>query len=473
MLRKLATHTAIYGLAPHISKIASIFVLPIVTQFLTPVDYGVYGVITATVGSISVLSSLGLRVVLVNSFYKSPHRYKWVWRQIYGFLSIWVIPYAVLSGTLVYFIIPEEAKHHVWEIIAINVLPLVFFGQTSTLATTYYQINKKPFPIAIRTALFGTLTVLLNLYMIAVLKMGYMGWFWSTFIVNALNNISYWIPLNYSLGIRPIFKFKWRLMKNSLRISLPTVPHYYSTYLLNASDKMVMEFLKVPTENIGKYNVAYTFGNYFNNLGVAAGFAVGPILNECYKRGEELKARNLIFILQVVFFAMTFLISIWMRELLSFFIQNDALNQVYNLSVIIVMGYNYRPMYFGSNAKLLYTEKTKVLWRVSFIAGATNVLLNIIFVSWIGYEAAAFTTFASLMYMGYAGFFLNDFRSDNRVNYYPMLWLAATVILTAIAYVIVYTSVWNKVIITAIVSPIFGYLLLRIRKMLHESKRNR
>ncbi|HEY5750345.1 MAG TPA: oligosaccharide flippase family protein [Chryseolinea sp.] len=127
MLRKLFSHTAIYGLAPHVSKIASFFVLPIITQYLTPTDYGVYGVVTATVGSISVFASLGLRVVLVNSFYKSPGHYKWLWRQVYGFLSLWVIPYAFISAALVYFIIPEEAKPHVWQIIFINVAPLVFF----------------------------------------------------------------------------------------------------------------------------------------------------------------------------------------------------------------------------------------------------------------------------------------------------------------------------------------------------------
>src|SRR5688572_31754143 len=250
MLRKLFSHTLIYGAAPHVSKIASFFVLPIVTQYLSPIDYGVYGVLTATIGSVSVFASLGLRIVLVNSFYKSPSQYKWLWRQIYGFLSIWVIPYALASAGLVYWIIPEEAMENVWTIIFINVAPLVFFGQTSTLATTYYQINKKPLPIALRTAFFGTLTVLLNLYTIAVLRLGYMGWFWSTFIVGVLNNLSYWIPLNTTLGIKPIFNFKWRTIKKSLKVSFPTIPHYYSTYLLNSSDKVVLEFLNVSTANI-------------------------------------------------------------------------------------------------------------------------------------------------------------------------------------------------------------------------------
>jgi len=473
MLRKLFSHTAIYGVAPHVSKIASFFVLPIITKYLTPLDYGVYGVVTATVGSISVFASLGLRVVLVNSFYKSPGQYKWLWRQVYGFLSLWIIPYAAISATLVYFIIPEEAKSHVWQIIFVNVAPLVFFGQTNTLATTYYQVNKRPIPIAIRTAVFGTLTVLLNLYTIAVLKLGYMGWFWSTFVVGMLTNVSYWIPLNFKLGIKPVFNFKWRLIKNNLSISLPTIPHYYSGYLLNSSDKLVLEFLKVGTDSIGKYNVAYIFGNYFNNIGNASGLAIGPLLNECYKKDDDRTARNLIFLQQVVFFAMSFTVSIWLKELFQIFIRNAALNTMYYLGVIIVMSYNYRPMYFGANAKLLYEEKTAVLWRVSFIAGVINVGLNLLLIPFFGFEAAAYTTFAALAYMGYAGYFTKAFRNSNSINYYPVVWLLASIALTVLAFVMVFQSLILKTIVTAVMIPVVAGCILRLRKKMYGKKGSR
>ena len=72
MLKKLFSHTAIYGLAPQITKIASFFSLPLITAELTDLDYGIAGIMTAYTASISVLAALGLKVVLVNSFFKSP-----------------------------------------------------------------------------------------------------------------------------------------------------------------------------------------------------------------------------------------------------------------------------------------------------------------------------------------------------------------------------------------------------------------
>ncbi|HYH16696.1 MAG TPA: oligosaccharide flippase family protein, partial [Flavisolibacter sp.] len=324
MLKKLFSHSVIYGLAPHVPKIASVFALPIVTKYLTELDYGVSGIIMAVAGAISVFSSLGLRMILVNSFYKSPGQYKWAWRQIYGFLTLWNIPYALILSIILYLFIPIEVKADQWEIIFLNVAPIVFFGPTSTLATTYFQLKQQPLQIAIRTVIFGFLTVLLNIYFIAYKHMGYMGWFAASCIVSMLSSISYWWPLNKKLRLTPIFNFKWRLIKKSLSVSLPTVPHYYAGYLLNSSDRVVMKFLSVPTTGIGLYNSAYTIGNLMANAGIAAGTAVGPLMNQAFKEKKDIVARNLVFILQVAFFAITFILSIWLKEIFFILIKNET-----------------------------------------------------------------------------------------------------------------------------------------------------
>lgn len=467
MIKKLFSHTAIYGLAPQIAKLANFFVLPIITLDLTDVDFGVAGVMTAYTSAISVLAILGLRIILINSFYKSPGQYKWAWRQIYGFLILWNFIYAILLSVLIYWVVPVEAIENRWLIMILNVAPIVFFGPTSNIGSTYYQVNQKPLQIGVRTAILGILGVLLNLYFISYLKMGYMGWFWSAFIVGISSNLSYWYPLNFSIGIKPIFNFKWRLIKKSLKISLPTVPHYYSGYLLTTSDKMVMDLLKVGTNDIGKYNVAYTVGNMVQQLGVASGMAVGPIMMERYKKGDDKGARNLIFLLQALFFFGTFLLCLWLKEVFQFLIRNEALAQMYPLGIIIIMSYNYRPMYLGANNKLFYTEKTNVIWKVTFVAGLLNVLLNIFLIPYFGFEVAAFTTFVSLMFMGYAGFYLKVFKEINLVKFYPMAWLLATIVLSLLAFYAVELTYYLKSVISSILILFFLFLSIRYKNKLN------
>jgi len=80
MIKKLFSHSLIYGLAPQISKIAGIFALPIITKDLTDIDFGIWGTTMAYFGSLQALLLLGLTVVISNSFFKMPSQYKWLWR---------------------------------------------------------------------------------------------------------------------------------------------------------------------------------------------------------------------------------------------------------------------------------------------------------------------------------------------------------------------------------------------------------
>ncbi len=465
MLKRLFSHTVIYGLAPQITRVASVLSLPIITQYLTSTDFGVYGIITAVAGSIAALNTLGLRIILTNSFYKSPEQYKWGWRQIYGFLMLWNLPYALILASILWWFVPSEAHVHRWEIIALNVAPAILFGPTAVIGVAFYQLKQLPMQIGIRTAIFGIVTVLLNIFFIAFLNMGYMGWFISTGISTILSQMSYFIPINFKLGLTPIFNFKWRYIKRSLAISLPTVPHYYASYLLDTSDRLIMKVCGISTASVGLYNAAYTVGNLFKQFGNAAGFAIGPMMNAAYKAGEELKARNLVFILQITYFLLTFIAAIWLKEIFLFLLKNEELQSTYPLGIIILMAYNYRPMYFGANYKLFYFEKTKSLLKVSFVAGIMNVILNFALIPFFGYKVAAITTFVSLMYMGYAGYYLSVSKALNNVNYYPVRWLAITVCLTLISFLFVEQNIIIKLIIT-LTATLTGYAF--IRKFSHE-----
>src|SRR5690606_1432162 len=141
-------------------------------------------------------------------------------------------------------------------------------------------------------------------------------------------------------------------------------------------------------------------------------------------------------------------LSIWLKEIFAFLIRNEELAQVYPLGIIIIMAYNYRPMYLGANNRLFYHEQTKVLLKVTFIAGIINLILNLTLIKFFGYQVAAYTTFAALVYMGYTGYFLKQYKSTKTLEYYPIYWLIATIILTIIGYYIVELNIYLIAIIT-------------------------
>lgn len=60
MIKKLFTNSAIYGIAPHVPKIVSVFILPLLTTRLTDVDYGIAGTIAAYTMALAAFQRLDL-----------------------------------------------------------------------------------------------------------------------------------------------------------------------------------------------------------------------------------------------------------------------------------------------------------------------------------------------------------------------------------------------------------------------------
>jgi O-antigen/teichoic acid export membrane protein len=140
---------------------------------------------------------------------------------------------------------------------------------------------------------------------------------------------------------------------------------------------------------------------------------------------------------------------------------------MYYLGVIIVMSYNYRPMYVGANSQLMYNEKTNILWKVSFTAGIINIILNLILIPIIGFEIAAFTTFISYMFMGYSGYFLKVYKRLTPLNYYPLLWLTLTIVLSVVVYQLKDINFIHKIIVSVVASLFFGTIILVLNKKLN------
>lgn len=464
-LRKLLSDSLIYSIGPQIPKIASIFVLPIITQHLSATDYGIAGLIATYTGLLSGIGDLGFSIIMVNSFYKYPNKWQFIWRQYHFYLSIWSIIFAFLQALLLYCTIPKEARSNTFEIITLLTIPVVFFNITTTFATRYYQFARKPMFVSLVSAFVGVLAIFLNLYTIAYLKMAYMGWLYSSFICSMITFLCYLYPVYFKYKLFPIFKFRIKFLVNNLKISLPLIPHNYSSYLLNSSDRMVMDYSNIPTKNIGEYNLAYTFGGYMEFFGNAVGMAIGPTYNKLYSKKHRESDRFVYIItewLQFSFILACFMVSLWSKELFDFLISNKQLKTVYPLAIIIIMGYAYRPYYWSAINRLQFNQKTDQLWKISFIAGLLNIILNLIFIPIYGIYAAATTTFFSLLYIGFSGYFLQVFKELETEKYYPKETMLTIILITCFVYLIKDVSVGHKLIISAFsMICYFGYILNR------------
>lgn len=459
-IKKLSVNSLVYALGPQLPKIVSLLMLPIITPHLSARDYGVFGTLMAYAAAITALKDLGLTSVLSVSFYKYPNRYKFIWNKLFALSTVWSIPLSFILALVIYLILPKAESQYYLMIVLLNCLPLVLFEPTKWLGRKYFQLIQKPIPIVTFNGIAALGGVVSNYITIVILKMGYLGWFISSFVISFISFLPYlWIIVK-SIKLRFDFNMNQKWLKRYLAIGLPVLPHFYSTYLLDASDRLILNWYHIPFDDIGLYSLAYTLGGYFAIVGNALGEASGPMYMKLFRSEtieDEIKAKNLTFVMQGGTLLLAFLVALWMKEAFGLLIRNESLKMGYLITVIIVMSYSYRPIYFGPISKLQYLLKTKELWKISFVAGALNVVLNFILIPFYGIWGSVLATFIATMFMGFRGYLLKSFRDNNPVNYYPLLWFLAICASTLLVYFIKDVHFVCKAILTLMILTSAAY----------------
>lgn len=453
-------NTLLLSIAPFLPKVINVILLPIMTRYLKDVDFGISATISAYSQSIGAFSTLGLTVVLLNSFFKHPNHYKIVWRQIYGFLKIWMIAYAIFQALLLYYFIPDEAIVNRWLIIILTNFSTVFFGPTAAIGNSYYIYTKRSFPIVWRSVLASLLTILSNYVLIVHLRLGYMGWYIGSFIGTFFSNASYWYVVNKKLNLKPIYKFKWKSLKNALAISLPTIPHYYTNYLLDSSGRMVLDQNNVAQSEIGRLSISQQFGGLFDTGMKGINDAISPFIMSALKNNQQDIIKKAILVFVSLIFGLAFLLSLWSKEIFDILLSNDSLRSAYPYFIIYIMALCYRPMYLIVSNYYFYFEKTKQLLLITFMSGCFSFVIYLLFVPKYGIWAFLIGHFIACLYYGYSGYFYSSYTKNSTIKVPVLGIMFLQLILTTCAYILVDYLV-AKIVITAILIVFILLLILK------------
>lgn len=444
MLKQLLKGSAIYGMAPFLPKLLTVVLLPVLTKYLTSVDFGIIGTITSITMAVQALQNLGLQALFANYFYKCRSQYKILWREIYGFLSLWMIVYALIQAILLYIFLPTEAETNKWLIIILSNFSTVFFGPTSLIGQKYYQLNLKPGPVASRVILAGITTVLVNYFCVVYYRLGYMGAYVGTFAGTFLMNLSYWPIVNLKLGLTPIYKFKGRTLRSLLKVGIPIIPHHYSSYLLNSSNIVAMNYYSKPQAEIGCLTMSQQISGVFDHLINGVNQMFSPMEYKYIRDNKPQEIRRLLLTYILITYALTFLYSIWAREAYHLLINNKEIASTYKYSIILAMALNYRPIYVYCCNYFIYHEKTTKLLGITFVAGLISCSFYFIFIPLLGVYAALFGFYIGCVYQGYSGYQYRIYKESTLYKFKRWRFLFAQILLTIFAFYAVDLNVMVK-----------------------------
>lgn len=462
MIKELIKGSAIYGMAPFVPKILTVLLLPILTKYLTSVDFGIIGTITSITLAVQALQNLGLQALFANYFYKCKFQYKIIWREIYGFLSLWMIVYALIQAILLFFFIPKEAESHKWLIILLSNFSTVLFGPTALLGQKYYQLNLKSIPVAVRMIIAGISTVLVNFVCVVVFRWGYLGAYIGSFAGTFLMNLSYWPVVNLKLGLSPIYTFRFQTIRRLLKVGVPIIPHYYSGYLMNSSNVVAMNFYGKSQSEIGHLTMAQQIFGVFDGIINAVNQMYSPMAYKYIRDDKPKEMRRLFLVYLLITYILTFTYSIWAREIYHLFISNEEIAATYKYSIILVMALNYRPIYVYCCNYFIYHEHTVKLLGITFVAGLIASTIYFAFTPLFGIYAALIGFYVGCLYQGYSGYFYNLYRELTIYRPKSYLFLTSQVLMTIIAFLIVDAPYVVKMIVSLLFLSSL-YILFRNR----------
>ena len=234
----------------------------------------------------------------------------------------------------------------------------------------------------------------------------------------------------------------------SLGFCIPLMPHYSSEFVLQSSDKIMINYL-CGTSDVALYSIAYSAGSLINLITGAINSTFAPYQYQKIKAGEyELLAKRAN---QVLLFVGVMLVGIMLfsREIVLVF---GGVKYIKSVDVIIPICigvyFNYMFQLFARVQE--YYERKLTVVIPSILCAILNLILNYIFIKLCGYQAAAYTTFVCyaifclIHYYFYKKVCKEVLNGQRLYDGKGILWISIGVTIVGIAVAFINHFLWLK-----------------------------
>ena len=257
----------------------------------------------------------------------------------------------------------------------------------------------------------------------------------------------------------------------SLGFCVPLMPHYLSEFILQSSDKIMINYL-CGSGDVALYSVAYSAGSLITLVTNSINSTFAPYQYQKIKSGEysllSKRANEVLAFVGVMLAG----IMIFSREIVLVF---GGMKYIESVDVIIPICigvfFNYVFQLFARVQE--YYERKLMVVIPSILCAALNLILNYIFINLCGYQAAAYTTFfcyalfCLVHYFFYKKVCREMLNGEKLYDARTILLISLGVICVGMVTMFLNHVLWIKYIIIVI---IFVVLLIKRKWILHVLK---
>ncbi len=252
-IKRLGKDSLIYGLGGMVSKFIGFLLLPIYTRIFSPSDYGIMDIIATMTALMGIILTAGTETALSYYFYKYSDPIER--RRTVTTIALYLLIINVLIVSGVWLAAEKITMLAFGDIVYSAVLRIAIlsvpFSSLVDLNLNILRLNRKPWAyIAFSVSQF-ILTVMLNIYLVAILRVGVVGVFWTNLITAVFYSI---IGIVVNRSYFSFRSFTRRRLVEILRYGLPLVIGGISMWIINYMDHYFLLHFST-LDQVGLYSV--------------------------------------------------------------------------------------------------------------------------------------------------------------------------------------------------------------------------
>ena len=396
---------SIYTSAIIIVKAIPFFLLPILTRYLSPSDFGVIAIFQVILAFIIVSIGLNSNGAIMVNFFKLD---KQKLRIYIGNVFLVLLSNIILVFVLFYVFRASLSSFLKFPRLWLSIGIFVALGKVIiSVILVLWRAEQK----ALSFGLFNLANVIidmgLSLFFVVVLGLRWQG---------RLLGITLTSFIFAFLGILILCKRKYikisfdrKYVKDILFFGLPLIPYALGGWIITSTGKIFVNSM-IGLTSTGIYTVGYQVGMLIGLLGTSFNTAWAPFLFDKLKEDNysiKIKIVKYTYFYCIFLMGLALLLGFIAPTLLIFLVGKNFYGAS-NYVIWIAMGFAFEGIYLISANYIFYVKKTYLLSAVTISCALVNISLNYLLIKHNGALGAAQATFFTYMIFCLGTWFLSS-----------------------------------------------------------------
>lgn len=401
-IKKLLKHGSVYSLGNILNKAVGFLLIPFYTHYLTTADYGTLELLDLSVALIGLLLNMWMNASLVRHYYEyedSKNRNEVVSTALIAtataaaVVSVFGLLWAREISNL---ILKSPGFFPLVRVIACN----LFFTCINSVSFSYLRARQQSSSIVAMNTASLVVGLVLNVYLLAVIKAGVIGILWSSLISNILVTTVLTALTMGQVGLH----FDLTKFRALAAFGLPLIMTSFSAFELNFADRFFLQHYS-SVSTVGVYALGYKFGYMLSFLLIQPFIMIwGARMYEIAKRADAGAVFSRIAgYFTLLMCAVALAMSLLIKEVISV-IAPPEFHNAYKVVPLVTLSYVFYGMGYYFQSGIYISKKTQYLGIMGVICAAANIGLNLLLIPRFAAMGAAWATALSFLLMAFLAY---------------------------------------------------------------------